>query len=90
MPRARLVTPGLVGAVIARPLLWPTAFRQLFRLAPKGWWRRPPFLPLPPADYLEFRLVTQYGGAHLSAGGDIDPRDVLDYLSWCRDWDKRR
>lgn len=90
MPRARLVTPSLVGAVVVRPHLWFTAVRQLSRLARRGWWHRPPFLPLPPADYLEFRLVTQYGSAHLASGGDIRARDVLDYLAWCRAWDKRQ
>ena len=35
--------------------------RQLRRAARRGWWRRPPFLPLPSADYVRFRLLTQYG-----------------------------
>ena len=48
-------------AVGARPGLWPTAVRQTGRLARRGWWRRPPFLPLPGADYLRFRMETQYG-----------------------------
>ena len=35
--------------------------RQLRRSARRDWWRRPPFLPVPSADYVCFRLITQYG-----------------------------
>jgi hypothetical protein len=47
------------------------------------WWRRPPFLPVPDADYVRFRLETQYG-----TGGAPDPADVVVYLRWCRDQDR--
>jgi hypothetical protein len=68
-------------AVLRHPGLWPTAARQVRRLAPRGWWRRPPFLPIPSSDYLRFRLVTQYGEAT-----NPSPHDVVSYLQWCRDW----
>jgi len=74
----------VVAAVVRRPSLWPTALRAARRTATPGWWRRPPFLPLPSGDYLRFRLVTQYG----DPGRDPDPDDVIAYLSWCRDWDR--
>jgi hypothetical protein len=50
-------------------------------LAAPGWWRRPPFLPLPAPDYLRFRLQTAYGG-----DGDRvpDPEDLVTYLRWVR------
>jgi len=67
-------------AVGARPGLWPTAVRQTGRLARRGWWRRPPFLPLPGADYLRFRMETQYGDELHRP----QPTDVIDYLTWCR------
>jgi hypothetical protein len=71
------------AAALARhPGLWPTALRQLFVLAAPGWWRRPPFLPLPSPDYLRFRLQTAYGG---TGERPPDPRDVVTYLRWCRD-----
>jgi hypothetical protein len=66
--------------VIARPQLWVTAGRQMFRLARPQWWRRPPYLPTPDADYLRFRFETQYG-----SGGRPEPRDLIRYLEWCRD-----
>ena len=71
-------------AVLGRPSLWFTARRQARRTSPPGWWRRPPFLPVPSGDYLRFRLVTQYGDTERSP----DPADVLDSLAWCRDWDR--
>ena len=73
---------GVVGAVTARPGLWPVALRQLLRLAAPGWWRRPPFLPVPPAGYRRFRVLTQYGDpVH-----PMDAADVVRYLEWCRRW----
>lgn len=72
----------VVAAVAIRPTLWWTATRQVGRLARPGWWRRPPFLPIPPADYLRFRFQTAYGDpTRLPPVGD-----VLTYLHWCRDW----
>ena len=59
--------------------------RQLFRLAAPGWWRRPPFLPLPDPDYLRFRLQTAYGDDRRAP----DPADVITYLHWCRQWPSR-
>jgi hypothetical protein len=67
-------------AVLRHPSLWPTAVHQLWVLAAPGWWHRAPFLPLPDPEYLEFRLLTQYGDAH----HPIEAQDLIDYLRWCR------
>ncbi len=67
-------------AVATRPGLWITALRQIVRLAPRGWWRRRPWLPVPDPAYLRFRMVTQYG----DAGHAPEPADVVAYLHWCR------
>ena len=67
-------------ALVRRPGLWPTALRQLLRLAPSGWWRRWPPLPRPDAAYLGFRLETAYG----DTGSEPDPVDLVTYLTWCR------
>jgi hypothetical protein len=72
---------GAAGAVARRPSLWPTALRQVARLAAPGWWRRSPHLPLPSAPYLAFRLETQYGAAP-----EPRPDDVVTYLRWCREF----
>ena len=68
-------------AVIVRPRLWPTAVGQALRLAPRGWWRRRPFLPLPDPAYLRFRMQTQYGGDQPRTPV---PHDLVAYLEWCR------
>jgi len=67
-------------AVAVRPALWLTAVVQLGRLAPAGWWRRWPLLPVPDREYLRFRLVTQYGDPDRQP----EPADVVTYLEWCR------
>jgi len=73
---------GATIAVLRHPSLWLTAMGQVGRLAAPGWWRRPPFLPLPDPAYLRFRLVTAYGGD----GSEPKPEDLLTYLHWCRTW----
>jgi hypothetical protein len=67
--------------VLPHPSLWPVAVRQARLLAPPGWWRRRPHLPVPTADYLRFRLETAYGGAGDQAPA---PADLVTYLRWCR------
>lgn len=75
---------AILAAVARRPRLWATAVRAMRRTAPTGWWRRPPFLPLPSDDYLAFRLVTQYGDPTARPTA----HDVVNYLSWLRQWDR--
>ncbi|MBC8364034.1 MAG: hypothetical protein H8E59_03420 [Actinobacteria bacterium] len=70
----------ITAAVLVRPRLWVTALRQAHRLAPRGWWRRPPFLPLPDRGYSAFRQVTQYG----DPGHPPEVGDILVWLDWCR------
>ncbi len=71
------------AGALAHPRLWPVALRQAARLSPRGWWRRPPFLPRPDPGYLRWRALTQYGeGDH-----PLEPGDVVAYLQWCRAMD---
>jgi hypothetical protein len=69
-------------AVIRRPDLWSTAARQVLVLAPTGWWRQRPWLPLPEPGYLRFRLQTAYGDPDRPP----EPVDIVTYLHWCRAW----
>ena len=79
--------PGTVRAVLRHPDVWPVAVRQALRLAPGGWWRRAPFLPVPDPDYLRFRMVTAYGGdGRADDAGDAAAEDLVTYLRWCRAW----
>jgi hypothetical protein len=50
-----------VGLALRRPLLIPTLLATAWAFRARGWYRRPPFLPLPPADYLRWRMDTAYG-----------------------------
>jgi len=65
---------------MVRPWLWPTGLVQLFALAPRGWWRRSPFLPVPNRDYYRFRMQTMYGDPDHAPEG----KDLVTYLKWCR------
>jgi hypothetical protein len=69
-------------AVALRPALWGIAARQTWVLARPGWWRRRPFLPVPDAAYLRFRMQTAYG----DPARPPEPPDVLAYLHWCREY----
>jgi hypothetical protein len=68
-----------VWAVVVRPRLWPTALRQAVRMTRPRWWTRAPFLPIPDAAYLRFRLQTAYG-----LQGTPRASDLVRYLEWCR------
>jgi hypothetical protein len=70
-----------LAAVIAHPRLWGVGFATLTRLAPPGWWRRYPFLPVPDASYWRFRMQTAYGA---DWKGRPTKDDVVAYLAWCQ------
>ena len=70
--------------VLRRPDLWVTGMRQALVLAPAGWWRRAPPLPLPAAGYLRFRMVTATGGDGTASAPAERGRDLVTYLEWCR------
>ena len=82
-PRAfGLRSIGTVAVTLARrPSLWPEAVRSARSLAPRGWWRRPPFLPVPDRRWLHFRLVTAYGG---DGSTPIEADDLVTWLEWRR------
>ena len=81
--RSTIGAPAML-AIARHPSLWLTALRQTFRLAPNGWWRRAPFLPLPDRRYMSFRFETQYGDSVHRA----EPRDLVTYLAWCRSYQR--
>jgi hypothetical protein len=49
-----------------------------WRFRRRAWYRTPPFLPLPPYEYIAWRLHTAYGA------DDVIPpaRDLARYLRW--------
>lgn len=67
----------LAGLALRDPRRLPLLVASAWRFRARGWYRRAPFLPLPPARYVEWRLHTAYGD-------DGEPRaDELErYLTW--------
>jgi len=69
-------------ALALRSVIHPTLALDLVRVAwrfrARGWYRRAPFLPLPDATYLRWRMYTAYG--------DFDavpsPQEVERYVRW--------
>jgi len=70
-----------IAALARRPDLWPAALGALARLAPPRWWRRPPFLPVPDADYWRFRMETAFGP---DPGRRPSRQEIIEYVAWCQ------
>ena len=51
----------MVGLGLRRPRLIPHLLGTAWAFRARAWYRRPPFLPLPPASYLRWRMETAYG-----------------------------
>ena len=83
MPMDKKVVLQIMTQVARRPHLWMTAIHQTWRIRRTGWYRKPPFLPVPDSSYLRFRLHTAYGDGD---GQQKIPIDVVTYLEWCRNW----
>lgn len=77
------LSAALVLALVRRPNLWSTAWRTVTGLSSDGWWRRPPFLPIPDDGWMHFRLETAYGG---DGSGPMRAEDLLTFLEWKRDF----
>ncbi len=77
--------PSLAFALCARAALNPRVALDLLSLAwsmrRRGWYARVPFLPIPPAEYMRWRMYTAYGDE--SAVPPV--KDVLRFARWRRD-----
>ena len=66
----------------ARSLLSPSLAVALVRVAwrfrKRGWYAVPPFLPLPPSEYVRWRMYTAYGDYDAVAPAE----DVERYARW--------
>lgn len=56
-------------------------FRLVRAFAPNRWWARPPFLPVPPREFLLFRLHTMYG-AEWPRHWRRFPADLRSFVNW--------
>jgi hypothetical protein len=68
----------LVGLALRRPLLGLALLRTAWRFRSRDWYRRAPFLPVPPAAYLEWRMHTAWGDEYHVP----QPAEVERYLRW--------
>jgi hypothetical protein len=75
---SRIATSAALRTVLRRPSLWVPALHAAVRFAPTGWWRRPPFLPVPDERYWRFRMETAYG----DESAEVDAGDLDEVLRW--------
>jgi hypothetical protein len=68
----------MVGLALSRPRLILHLVRAAWAFRARGWYMRPPFLPLPPRSYLRWRMETAYGDADHTP----DAREIARYVVW--------
>ncbi|NLG61272.1 MAG: hypothetical protein GX539_03435 [Candidatus Cloacimonetes bacterium] len=69
---------GYAAMALRRPTLIPSLLRASWRFRARDWWRRPPFLPLPPKAYVDWRNETAFGAPDARTPPDLLAR----YLHW--------
>jgi len=73
---ARLALRALVNPRLAVDLV-----RLTWSFRARDWFRRPPFLPLPPREYMRWRMFTAYGDE-----AAVPPvEDVVRFARWRRE-----
>lgn len=76
---------SLYARLALRAAMSPRLAVDLLRLAwsfrARDWWRRAPFLPLPPREYMRWRMFTAYGDE--DAVPPVD--DVVSFARWRRE-----
>ncbi len=66
---------------LVRPRLAIDLLRLAWSFRARDWYRRPPFLPVPPREYLRWRMLTAYGDEQA-----IPPlEDVVRFARWRRE-----
>ncbi len=69
---------GIIGPAARRPRLLAGLLAAAWRFRSRGWWRRPPFLPVPPREYIAWRMHTAYG----EEGRDPSVAELEAYVGW--------
>jgi hypothetical protein len=75
------LTLQLVARAAIRPRLAVDLLRTAWAFRRRGWYLRPPFLPLPDAVYLRWRMYTAYGDEHAVPPAD----DLVRFARWRRE-----
>jgi len=68
----------LLAHAMAQPRLGVRLAAAAWRFRGRRWYARPPFLPLPPPEYLRWRMETAFGGRD----ADVPTGPLLRYLRW--------
>ena len=68
----------MAGLALRRPRLVAPLLGAAWRFRARGWYRRAPFLPLPPPSYLAWRLHTAFGDEARAPA----PAELERYLRW--------
>jgi hypothetical protein len=66
---------------LVRPRLAVDLLRLGWSFRARDWYRRPPFLPLPPREYMRWRMFTAYGSEDAIPPAD----DVVNFARWRRE-----
>ena len=75
------LTLRLAARAAVRPRLAVDLVRTAWALRRRGWYRRPPFLPLPDRVYLEWRMYTAYADERAVPPAE----DVVRFARWRRE-----
>lgn len=74
------LTFALIGRSAVRPRLALDLVAMVWAFRRRGWYGRPPFLPVPSREYVRWRMYTAYGDE--AALPPID--DVVRFAVWRR------
>jgi len=68
----------MAGLAVRRPRLIPLLLGASWAFRARHWYRRPPFLPVPSASYLRWRMETAYGDPDAVP----TPEELERFLRW--------
>ncbi len=75
------LTVALVGRALINPRLAVDLLKAGWAFRRRHWWRQAPFLPVPDATYLRWRMYTAYGDE-----AAVPPvEDVVRFARWRRE-----
>ncbi len=75
------LTVALISRAVVNPRLAVDLVRLAWAFRARGWYRQPPFLPIPPSEYVRWRMYTAYGDENA-----VPPLgDVIRFARWRRE-----
>ena len=71
---------ALAARSVVRPRLGADLIRTVWAFRARRWYRHPPFLPIPPTEYMRWRMYTAYGDEFAVPSVE----DVIRFVTWRR------